>query len=33
LYKFLKGPLVRKYGEEWFREVEIAADYLEKNKK
>ncbi len=33
LYVFLKGPLVRKYGEEWYREVEIAAEYLEKNKK
>lgn len=31
LYKFLKGPLIRKYGEEWFKEVEIAAEYL-KNK-
>lgn len=33
LYKFLKGPLVRKYGEEWFREVEIAAGYIGKMKK
>jgi hypothetical protein len=31
LYKFLKEPLIRKYGEEWYREVEIAAVYLEKN--
>ena len=30
LYKFLKEPLIRKYGEEWYREVEIAAGYLEK---
>lgn len=28
LYKFLKEPLVRKYGEEWYRELELAADYL-----
>ena len=30
LYKFLKDPLIRKYGEEWYNEVEIAAEYLEK---
>lgn len=28
LYKFLKEPLIRKYGEEWYREVEIAAEHL-----
>jgi len=28
LYKFLKEPLVRKYGEEWYEEVEVAAEYL-----
>ena len=28
LYKFLKEPLIRKYGEEWFQEVELAAEYL-----
>ena len=28
LYKFLKEPLVKKYGAEWYREVEIAADLL-----
>ena len=28
LYKFLKEPLIRKYGEEWYKEVEIAADYV-----
>ncbi len=33
LYKFLKEPLIRNYGEEWYREVEIAADYLEKTNK
>jgi len=30
LYKFLKEPLIRKYGEEWYNEVEIAAEYLGK---
>lgn len=33
LYRFLKEPLIRKYGEEWYREVEIAAEYISKNKK
>lgn len=31
LYSFLKEPLIRKYGAEWYRELEIAAGYLEKN--
>ncbi len=30
LYSFLKGPLIRKYGEEWYHEVELAAEYLNK---
>ncbi|WP_238767290.1 DUF3109 family protein [Maribellus maritimus] len=29
LYKFLKEPLIRKYGEEWYNEVEIAAKHLQ----
>lgn len=29
LYKFLKEPLIRKYGEEWYRQVEAAVGYLE----
>lgn len=33
LYKFLKEPLIRKYGEEWYAEVEIAAEYLHKSTK
>jgi hypothetical protein len=33
LFRFLKEPLIRKYGEEWYREVELAADYFEKSKK
>lgn len=28
LYKFLKEPLIAKYGAEWYNEVEIAAEYL-----
>ena len=30
LYKFLKEPLIKKYGDEWYKEVEIAAEYLNK---
>jgi hypothetical protein len=33
LYKFLKEPLIRKYGEEWYSEVEVAAEYLENSDK
>jgi hypothetical protein len=33
LYSFLKEPLIRKYGEEWYREVVLAAEYLEETKK
>jgi len=32
LYKFLKEPLIRKYGEEWYKELEIASSYLESSK-
>jgi len=32
LYKFLKEPLIAKYGAEWYREVEIAAEYLSTDK-
>ena len=28
LYKFLKEPLIRKYGEQWYKELEIAAEYV-----
>ena len=28
IYKFLKEPLIRQYGEEWYNEVEIAAEHL-----
>lgn len=30
LYVFLKEPLTRKYGEDWYKELEIAADELNK---
>ncbi len=33
VYKFLKEPLIRKYGKDWYNEVEIAADYLKNSKK
>ncbi len=28
LYKFLKEPLIRKYGEDWYAQLQEAADYL-----
>jgi len=28
IYEYLKEPLIRKYGEEWYNEVCVAADYL-----
>lgn len=28
LYRFLKEPLIRKYGEQWYQELEVAAEYL-----
>jgi hypothetical protein len=31
LYKFLKEPLIRKYGEAWYKELEIAANHLTKS--
>jgi len=33
LYIFLKAPLVRKYGEKWYRELEVAAKYVKRNSK
>ncbi|MBL0340327.1 MAG: DUF3109 family protein [Bacteroidetes bacterium] len=30
IYKFLKAPLIRKYGKKWFNELEIAVKHLEK---
>lgn len=31
-YQFLKEPLIRKFGEKWFSELELIDQYLEKNK-
>lgn len=33
LFQFLKEPLIRKYGEKWYQEVEAADHYLEEQKK
>lgn len=30
IYKFVKSALVRKYGEDWYKKLEIAAEFLEK---
>ncbi len=30
VYQFLKNPLIRKYGEKWFAELELAVKHLEK---
>jgi len=32
IFEFLKEPLIRKYGEEWYHEMCIAADYLKGEK-
>ncbi|MFA8436987.1 MAG: DUF3109 family protein [Marinifilaceae bacterium] len=28
VYKFLKEPLIRKYGEDWYKELEYAAEHI-----
>jgi hypothetical protein len=33
LYSFLKEPLIRKYGQEWYSQVEIAAEHLQSRRK
>ncbi|MDR1153264.1 MAG: DUF3109 family protein [Bacteroidales bacterium] len=33
LYVFLKDAFIRKYGAEWYEQLCLAAEYLEKNKK
>jgi hypothetical protein len=33
VYKFLKGPLTKKYGEDWFQELDIIAKEYVKHKK
>jgi hypothetical protein len=30
LFRYLREPLIRKYGAEWYKEMEIAAEFLEK---
>jgi len=32
-YQFLKGPLIRKYGEEWYSQLELAAEEWLRQKK
>ncbi|MBS1636398.1 MAG: DUF3109 family protein [Bacteroidetes bacterium] len=32
VYKFLKEPLIEKYGKEWYKQLELAAEHIEKNK-
>jgi hypothetical protein len=32
VYKFLKTPLIRKYGKDWFKQLEQSAKLIEKNK-
>jgi hypothetical protein len=32
VYKFVKNALVRKFGKEWYRQLELAADYIESKK-
>ena len=32
VYEFLKDPLIRVFGKKWYKEIEIAADELEKGK-
>lgn len=33
VYRFLKDSLIRKYGKEWYKELELAADLLEESKR
>lgn len=33
LYKFLKEPLIRKYGEEWYQDLEAAVDFARGTRK
>jgi hypothetical protein len=32
LYKFLKDPLIRKYGKEWYQDLEIAVEHINSSK-
>ncbi|MBN2807305.1 MAG: DUF3109 family protein, partial [Prolixibacteraceae bacterium] len=33
LYQFLREPLIRKYGHQWYKELEIAAEYVKNFKR
>lgn len=33
VYKFLKAPLIRKYGEDWYKELELVAEEWSKSRK
>jgi hypothetical protein len=33
LYQFLREPLIRKYGQEWYKDLEIAAEYVKNFKR
>ena len=33
VFQFLKEPLIRKFGTEWYKELEIAFEYIKKNEK
>ena len=32
IYKFLKEPLIRKFGQEWYKDLEYAAKHFDENK-
>lgn len=32
VYKFVKNALIRKFGKEWYKQLELAADYLQSQK-
>jgi len=32
VFKFLKTPLIRKFGEDWYKQLEIAYEYIQKDK-
>jgi hypothetical protein len=34
IYKFLKEPLIRRFGEEWYKQLElVATEWLKKKKR
>jgi hypothetical protein len=32
IYKFVKNALIRKFGEEWYEELELIAEHLKEKK-